>query len=363
MKTMKLWVALAGMIALGTSGWACSVPVFRYALERWPADPFEVTIFHRGALTGAEQEIVKALTQAGDQAANVALTTVDVSQSVPAHLTGLWASNQTTTLPAMIVQFPRADRIERPCWIGPLTVDNTRRLVDSPARREIAQRILKGDSAVWVLLEGENAEENNRAAQLLENELGKLQKEMQLPELDLSDPRVNPDIELKIQFSLLRVSRSDPAEQLFVAMLLGTDEALGKVTGPIVYPIYGRGRALVALTPEHLTADNIAQVAYFVCGSCSCEIKSLNPGVDLLVAADWDGGLMGRAVQDPPLPPLVSLSELAAAAGTGTPVAMETAAIEPAGTGSLLRNVVIVLLGAVAVLAIVSKALRAESSH
>ena len=33
---------------------ACNVPVFRYALERWAADHFEVVIFHRGPLGQAE---------------------------------------------------------------------------------------------------------------------------------------------------------------------------------------------------------------------------------------------------------------------------------------------------------------------
>jgi hypothetical protein len=135
------------------------------------------------------------------------------------------------------------------------------------------------------------------------------------------------------------------------------------VTGPIVYPLYGRGRALVAFTPENLNADNIAQAAMFLCGACSCEVKALNPGVDLLVSADWDGGLMGRAVKDPPLPPLVSLSELAAAA---QPVATATPApapAEPTGTSPLLRNVVIVLLVAVAVLAIASKALKSKAGN
>ena len=31
--------------------WACSIPVFRYALERWQPDNYEVSIFQSGSLT------------------------------------------------------------------------------------------------------------------------------------------------------------------------------------------------------------------------------------------------------------------------------------------------------------------------
>ena len=33
---------------------ACQIPVFRYALERWQATPYEVVIFHRGPLSPAD---------------------------------------------------------------------------------------------------------------------------------------------------------------------------------------------------------------------------------------------------------------------------------------------------------------------
>jgi len=38
--------------------WACDVPVFRFALERWPADPYQATIFHKGPLDDKQQGIV-----------------------------------------------------------------------------------------------------------------------------------------------------------------------------------------------------------------------------------------------------------------------------------------------------------------
>ena len=46
MRAVPYAVLLAFLLAVPAR--ACNVPVFRYALERWPADRYEVTVFHRG---------------------------------------------------------------------------------------------------------------------------------------------------------------------------------------------------------------------------------------------------------------------------------------------------------------------------
>ena len=38
--------------------------------------------------------------------------------------------------------------------------------------------------------------------------------------------------------------------------------------------------------------DNIRETIYFLTGPCGCEIKMMNPGVDLLMAANWDAAAM-----------------------------------------------------------------------
>ena len=37
-------------LVFGTAVFACNVPVFRYALERWPADLYELVILNDGPL-------------------------------------------------------------------------------------------------------------------------------------------------------------------------------------------------------------------------------------------------------------------------------------------------------------------------
>src|SRR2546430_11652936 len=65
---------------------ACSVPVFRYALERWPADRFTATLFVDGKLNEAQDELLASIVRAADAPAggvNLAVEKVDVSGRIP----------------------------------------------------------------------------------------------------------------------------------------------------------------------------------------------------------------------------------------------------------------------------------------
>jgi len=55
-------------------------------------------------------------------------------------------------------------------------------------------------------------------------------------------------------------------------------------------PVFGRGRALTALSGFEVSANVLSQAAAFLCGACSCEVKEMNPGKDLLLAANWEAG-------------------------------------------------------------------------
>ena len=70
---------------------ACNVPVFRYALERWPADPYELVVLHEGELTAKDLAQVKALQQADMRSktpANFNVRTIDVSSAKDSVLLG-----------------------------------------------------------------------------------------------------------------------------------------------------------------------------------------------------------------------------------------------------------------------------------
>ncbi|MCB1088647.1 MAG: hypothetical protein KDM63_16535, partial [Verrucomicrobiae bacterium] len=73
----------------------------------------------------------------------------------------------------------------------------------------------------------------------------------------------------------------------------------------MVFPVFGRGRLLEPLIGKGVRSENVMEYATYICGACSCEVKDQNPGVDLLIAADWDTALHGsEVVIEKVLPPL-----------------------------------------------------------
>ncbi len=55
---------------------------------------------------------------------------------------------------------------------------------------------------------------------------------------------------------------------------------------------------------KDLISANVASCAQFLAGACGCEVKELNPGVDLLMVADWDAIVEGRPAVEPATRPI-----------------------------------------------------------
>ena len=69
--------------------------------------------------------------------------------------------------------------------------------------------------------------------------------------------------------------------------LLSSEPDLHGRDEPMAFPVFGRGRVLYALVGAGVNADNVRHALDFLVGGCSCTIKRENPGVDLLLTADW----------------------------------------------------------------------------
>ncbi len=281
----------AGAVALLSvlSVWACNVPVFRYALERWQPEPYEAVIFHRGPLSDADRAAVAALEKAREELhanLNVALADVDFPLGrLPAKL---WKDRANAPLPHLVLAYQGGATEGTVAWAGPLKAELARPLVDSPARRALAKELLAGRSSVWVLVESGNRAADDAAAALIEKELRVQEKELELPPAAVDDPKMRANLPLRISFSLQRVSRNDPAEAPFITQLFAGESLTNQPPLPVAFPVFGRGRALAALAGADLTADVIESAGRFLVGACSCEVKELNPGKDLLLAADWE---------------------------------------------------------------------------
>lgn len=287
---------LLALLLWPSSAFSCNIPVFRYALERWRAereeDLYRVVVFSHGPLSAEHQASLAPLRKLSDaegRKANLVLDVIDVSGKMDADVRKLWEAQKNPPLPWVVLRYPGSDDKTPSPWSGPLSVEAVRRLTESPARQEIARRILKGESVVWVMLESGEKNEDDAAAKLLTGELAKLEKQIELPEgLGEGSVKLLSELPVRIAFSLIRVSRTNPEDQVFVAMLLHSEEDLAKENGPMAFPFFGRGRALEGLLGKGINADNIEGMSRFLCGACSCQVKRLNPGFDLLFATDWD---------------------------------------------------------------------------
>ena len=61
---MKRLILFVLLIALATTAYACNIPVFRYALERWRPDACELIVFHDAELSPRDEKFVRELESA-----------------------------------------------------------------------------------------------------------------------------------------------------------------------------------------------------------------------------------------------------------------------------------------------------------
>ncbi len=362
---------LAALLTMTAS--ACNVPVFRYALEHWEADAYALVVFHRGPLNAEQSSLLQTLEKAGSSGqANLTVTRVDLAAEMSPALRTLWNAQENPAPPWMVVRYPRQSGIERCAWAGPLSEQTAKSLIESPARRNIARRLLSGDAVVWLLLESGNKKRDDEAGQRVEAELRKLEQSLALPERSPLDPPINPDLPLKIAFSTLRVARSDPAERMLVKLLVNWNANLATATEEMLFPIFGRGRVVPPATGKEIRPEAIREMAEFLTGPCSCEVKERNPGYDLLLTANWGSLASYQEVMLPEPASLVGISQFAtvAAEHPATPSARPAtspvaASVPPPAPerGHLVRNLVAVLGIGVAFLAVTTLVLRIKASR
>ena len=282
-------------VLVPSSAFACSTPVFRYALERWAADYYEALFIHRGPLTQEEKQLLDKLRQEGsdDEALlNLRVLEMDIASSTEDEVKALLMSEKLLeTLPVLVLWYPWQKGRTPPIWQGRLTPSTVTAFLQSPVRQKLVERLTEGQTAVWIFLESGNAAKDKAALGLLEKELETATRELQEEAESIPDEYAVPEI--KYEFSILPVSRSDPNESMLLSLLLGSEADLGEYSDkPVIFPVFGRGRALYALIGEGINTDNIRETIAFVVGPCGCEIKMMNPGVDLLMAANWDAAAM-----------------------------------------------------------------------
>ncbi|QDV50612.1 hypothetical protein [Gimesia fumaroli] len=308
-------LAVLGALLTSTVIWACSVPVFRYALERWPADKYNAVVFYRGALNADQKKLVTQFDKEGaigQKSANVELRLVNLEEKTAPEDLELWKKQKSETLPLLVVRTPLPAPVPNGFWSGELSEENLVRLIDSPLRQNIARQLIKGQTAVWVFLESGNPEKDKAAYELLAKELKRMEKTLKLPEIEQADIEqglvsVSPD-SLKLQFSVEKCSRDDSVEKYFTQMLLATENDLKDFGDePMALPVFGRGRVLYALIGKGINPGTIEQACRDLTGPCTCQVKDQNPGTDLLMAVNWENLVTPATQDEKELPPLTGL--------------------------------------------------------
>jgi hypothetical protein len=267
---------------------ACDVPVCRYALEHWNPDAYQVAVLHQGPMDAKCKALIAALKKRSLESprANLAVQTIDADHPADESERALCQANPCVDGPRVVVRFPAASRVHAMVWEGLLTAGAGAALADSPCRRDIADRLLGGDEMVWVLLQTGRKEADVAVAERIEQELKRPADEGQPP----------------LRSSLVRVSRGDPAETLLTETLLSTEPDLRGRDEPMAFPVFGRGRVLYALVGAGINAETVQHALAFLTGGCSCTVKRENPGVDLLLTADWSIITPTTPEEAPPAP-------------------------------------------------------------
>lgn len=260
---MRFFLPLLALTAHGATC-ACTIPVFRYALDRWEADKFQLKV-----PSDAGPDMANLLRPLrADGKANVEIRTV----------TEVGQSRAELCFPGGGEAF----------WSETLDAASLTALLDSPGRRRIVERVLAGDSVLWVVCGGDDAE-----AERIGQRLRFLEQVAALPIQDPNDPdsRLGPGPPLLLKFSLQRLAMDDPTEKLLRRMLAGPRAEFDAQATPFAAAIFGRGRVLGAWPLAELDEQALEEASMFLIGRCSCRVKDQNPGWDLLLDVDWDAAL------------------------------------------------------------------------
>ncbi|NND96666.1 MAG: hypothetical protein HKN47_04980 [Pirellulaceae bacterium] len=300
-------------LCIATIAYACQVPVFRYALERWPADNYEIVVLHDRPLTAADEIRVGKLREwdrQSPQSSNFQFRSVQVGQ--PDDKRGMtqrdreiWKAHGKPKSPILAVLYPStaAEVPDRLIHAGPLRDLPLDSVVDSPLRRTIADRLISGESAVWIFVPSGNQEQDAAAYKRLTDQVAINEATLELPEQEeiVEEEAIleQVEIELRLDFSIVTLNRDDPKEQFLLKMLLGSEEDLNSIQQPMAFPVLGRGRVLYALVGKGINEETIGLASRFMIGPCSCQVKNQNPGFDLLMTYPWDEKIGAAKLSDP----------------------------------------------------------------
>jgi hypothetical protein len=282
--THRALLSVVSVIAFGTSAGACNVPVFRYALERWQSDDYKLTIYQQGPIDKVVNQFQNDI---ATSKSNIELTLIDLASpsSLDRRVPTLAGGYLKDSNCHFVIRTPDQQKV---ALQGPVEANSASRLLDSPVRKELSRRLISGHAIVWLVVQSADDMQNKETRQLLLRTIESMADRIELPEgIGLPGSELHSEVPLLLRFSVLEIEPRDPNETFLRGLFSLYD------TGPVVVPVFGRGRALEVIPASELTAPMIGDLTAYLCGACSCQVKERNPGFDLLLTTDWERKLFG----------------------------------------------------------------------
>jgi hypothetical protein len=251
------------------------MPLYRYAYDNWMPEPYPLNIYYKGYLTEKEKKVVDYLKDYEKNKA-IALSVVNLSNPKDSEVKKVWLWNKQKikTLPYMLLLYPSGSLISANAWDSPLKYHEAKRMLNSPKRKTTATHLRQGCAAVWLLLECGRLKDDENAALFLKSNLKLLNENKRFKDH---------------KFAIVRIPQNDKKERFFLNLLRHVKSASRKDI-PVIIPVFGRGRAIYALSGDLISTESIREICEYLVQPCAKGTSQniQKPGLDLLLGCDWD---------------------------------------------------------------------------
>jgi hypothetical protein len=337
---------------MASEAFACNSPVFRFALLKWDSDQYQCIVYHRAALSANQQAVADRMknTIAAPEYLNCYTRQIQFGGTITDQEKTVADSLPNGDIPCIAVYHPLLRFGKKPFFRGPLTSETVDKIIRSPVRSAITERLVGGDAGVWLLVLSRDAKKNQRAEAVLSASITRMQDSCVLPGSKAQARPLVKDsaashvrgtkIPFRIAFSLMTLSPADPAEVVLVNILRSIPGCPAVDDEPVAFLLFGRGRMHVPPLVGDRIADPALLVAYrYILGMCTCIEKAQNAGEDLLLAVDWGAELAGENGPAEDMPDLISpaayLQVVEREIGSTAPDTGSVCKIQPGGSKSV----------------------------
>ena len=149
--------------------WPCSVPVFRYALERWKPDIYHGIYLYRDKVSKEDRELLDQLKYALEDPnfpLNLWIEEVEINSIAEKELKQLFKDSIPKDLPALAIWYPKHYGEKKPFMIAKLTSSFVKDIPLSPKRREVGENLINGGSVAWIFIPWNTKEKNYNISSL-----------------------------------------------------------------------------------------------------------------------------------------------------------------------------------------------------